>query len=180
MRTKYDWLKLKQEFTTGDWLTVADFFRLKGIPYNSRTRTNAKGWREKKIAYEKRVIAEVKEKTIESEAEIRLRQQRAAKYLQLKGLRKLEELPVEKIDAKEARKLLVDGLQQEREALGIEKEVKATQINIYQPGRTELDKFLENATYEQILELIAEVKKEKARRRSTRISASVKNKLYQA
>ncbi|MFZ5366502.1 MAG: hypothetical protein ACOZBZ_04430 [Patescibacteria group bacterium] len=177
MVRKYDWLKLQQEFITGGWLTVSDFFRSKGVPSNSRTRANAKGWREKKVAYGKRVIAEVREKTIESEAEIRLRQQRAAKYLQYKGLKKLEELPVEKLDTKEARKLLVDGLQQEREALGLDKDIKATQINISYPSRTELDKFIETATYEQILELIAEVKKEKARRKSTLACESLRNKL---
>jgi len=46
--------------------------------------------------------------------------------------------------------------------------MRALQINIGRSARTELDKFLESATYEQVLELIAEVKREKARRKSAR------------
>lgn len=158
MRAKYDFQRLRDEFIRGGWLTVAEFFRAKGIPSNSRTRSKAKGWRAAKAEYLKQVVAQTQQKAVESEVEIRLRQQKAAKYLQLIGLQKLETLPVETTE--EARKLIVDGLQQEREALGLDgKHIEATQVNIGFFPKTELDKFIEQASYEEVLEMIAELKR---------------------
>lgn len=89
---KYNWPELKDEFCRGRWLTVADFFRDKNIPNNSRTRKNAAGWRQDKIEYQRKVIAKTQEKTVETEAEIRIRQQRTALFLQSKGVEKMKEL----------------------------------------------------------------------------------------
>jgi len=153
---KYDWLKLKQEFVTGNWLTVADFFRDKNIPSNSRTRTHAKGWQGARVDYLKQVISQTQQKAIESEVDIRLRQQKGARLLQKKGLEKLNDLEINNIE--EARRLITSGLEQERLALGLDKNITATQVNIAQPGKTRLDEQIEKASYEELLQMIAELK----------------------
>lgn len=167
--TKYNWLKLRANFVSGDCLTVVEFFRAHNVPSNSRTRLNAKGWREERLEYQKKIIAQTQERTVESEAEIRLRQQREALLLQSKGLQRLKELPVERLD--DARKLLVDGLQQEREALGLGSErSERLQVAVDLLPHTDFDRMFKNLNYEQTLELIAGVKKEKERRESLKLS----------
>jgi len=158
MKIKYQWQQLKNEFVGGSWLSVAEFFRKKGIINNSRNRLNSKGWRKTKEEYQRRIVAQIQKRSTETEVEIRMRQHRAAKYLQLKGLQKLKDSPIQ--TAEEARKLIVDGLEQEREALGMnDKNLRATQINIDYSPKTKLDEFIEKATYEEILEMIAEIKR---------------------
>lgn len=156
MGRKYDWLKLKQEFVSGNWLTVADFFRDKSIPSNSRTRTNTKGWQGARAEYLKQVISQAQQKAVESEVDIRLRQQKEAKLLQKKGLEKLSELEITNIE--EARRMITSGLEQERLALGLDNKVTATQVNINQPGKTRFDELIEKANYEELLQMIAELK----------------------
>ncbi|MCL5090949.1 MAG: hypothetical protein M1514_02995 [Patescibacteria group bacterium] len=157
---KYDWLKLRQEFITGNWLSVANFFRDKNIPSNSRTRTKARGWQGARGDYLKQIISQAQQKAVESEVDIRLRQQKDAKLLQKKGLEKLSELEINNIE--EARRLITSGLEQERLALGLDKNITATQVNITPPGKTRLDKLIEKASYEEILQMIAELKQLKA------------------
>lgn len=154
---KYNWRQLQEEFTTGNWLTISQFFRDKGISNNSRNRTNARGWLESKVNYEKEVLTQARKTVIESEIEVRIRQQKASQLLQLKGLERLEDLSIQTID--EARKLIVEGMEQERQALGLDKDIQATQINVLPQGKTELDKRIENAGYEELLGMIAELKK---------------------
>lgn len=159
---KYDWVGLKDEFCRGRWLTIADFFRDKNITNNSRTRTNTAGWRQSKIDYQRKVIAKTQEMTAETEAQIRLRQQKVSLLLQSKGVEKMRDLSVDSID--EARKLVESGMIQEREALGLnEKDILSTQINVT-TSITEFDRIVKGMSYEDILRLIAEVKHEKSRR----------------
>ncbi|MFZ5366191.1 MAG: hypothetical protein ACOZBZ_02760 [Patescibacteria group bacterium] len=128
MSYKYNWSLLRAEFITGSWLTVSDFFRDKGISSNSRTRTNAKGWNGARVDYLKKVISQTQQKAIESETDIRIRQQQEAKLLQRKGLEKLDELEIRTVE--EARRLITSGLQEERLALGLDQKT-ATQVQSY-------------------------------------------------
>lgn len=160
MGRKYDWLKLKQEFITGSWLTITDFFRDKDIPSNSRARTNARGWQGARADYLKQIVSQTQQRAVESEVDIRLRQQKEAKLLQKKGLEKLNELEITNIE--EARRMITSGLEQERLALGLDNNVTATQVNITQPGKTRLDELVEKASYEELLQMIAELKQVKA------------------
>lgn len=165
---KYDWLTLKDEYCRGRWLSVSQFLHSKNVPYNSRTRSNATGWRQDKIEYQRKVIAKTQEKTIESEAEIRRRQQKASLLLQAKGVEKIRDLSVDSID--DARKLITDGLIQERQALGLDEDnLSSTQINISLPS-TEIDTLTNGKSYEEILGMIALIKKEKERRSKTDVN----------
>ena len=159
---KHDWEELKDEFCRGHWPTVADFLRSKKIPNNSRTRSNVAGWKQDKIEYQRKVTPKTQEKTAESESEIRLRQQKFALSLQSKGIEKMKDLSVNSID--EARKLVESGMIQERTALGLdEHDIPSTQINISAPT-AEFNRMVDGLSYEGILGLIAQVKREKERR----------------
>jgi len=159
---KYDWLRLRNEFISGDWLSLSDFFRDKKIKNNSRTRSVVTGWKEERRKYIHQTIQKVQEKALETEIDIRLRQQNISKKLQEKGLAAINNLPVRSLE--DARKVITSGLEQERAAVGIDsKHVSATQIN-FNYGRTNLDFKIEKMTYVELLEFIAEIKKEKESR----------------
>lgn len=160
-----DWLELKNQFVTGDWLTVSVFLRDQNIPNNSRSRFHTRKWKEEKLEYQSKVITQVQEKEMESVVEVRIRQVRAAKKMQEIGLRKLQELSPESAD--EARKLVTSGLQEERAALGMSDRgsgTNLTQVNVNLP-KTKFDEILEGKSFEELLELIVAIRKEKERRR---------------
>lgn len=160
-----DWLKLKDQFIRGNWQTVADFLREQNISNNSRSRTHTRNWKNERLEYQSKIITQVQEKEMESVVEVRIRQVQTAKKMQEIGLQKLQELSPESAD--EARKLVTSGLQEERAALGISdrgSETNLTQVNVNLP-KTKLDEMLDNASFEEILEFLAAIRKEKERRR---------------
>lgn len=162
MKKKYDWIKLKNDFVTGKYLTITDFFISKNVKNNSRSRINAKGWIEDRKSYNESVLVETKGQILESEVDIRLRQREIAKKLQEKGLEALNRLEVNNPD--DARKMITGGLEQEREALGLDnKHISATQVN-FNVGRTNWDEKIEKMDYSELLQFIAEIKREKERR----------------
>lgn len=165
---KYDWISLKNQFMIGNWLTVSDFFRGNKIKDNSRNRLHTKGWLIERREYQEEITRRTREQIIEKEIDIRLRQQKIAQQLQMKGLKELQNLPVKR--AEEARKLVVSGMEQEREALGIggKSETSLTQVNVSLP-KTRFDEILEGQNFEGILKLIAEIKKEKKRRSENQV-----------
>lgn len=163
--TQRNWLELKNQFITGDWLTISDFLLDQNIPNNSRSRLHTKGWREEKLDYQSKVITQVQEKEMESVVEVRIRQVQTAKKMQEIGLRKLQELSPETAD--EARKLVTSGLEQERAALGMSDRgsgTNLTQVNVNLP-KTKFDEILEGKSFEELLEFITAIRKEKERRR---------------
>lgn len=165
IKRRRDWLELKNQFVTGDWLTISDFLKDQNIPNNSRSRFHTKGWREEKIEYRSKIITQIQEKEMESVVEVRIRQVQAAKKMQEIGLQKLQELSPESAD--EARKLITSGLEQERAALGMSDKgsgTNLTQVNVNLP-KTKFDEILESNSLEDLLELIAAIRKEKERRR---------------
>jgi hypothetical protein len=153
---KYDWFKLKNSYITGDWLSVSNFLKTQGIKNNSRTRTSTKGWNKARVEYLKKVISQTQQKAIESETDIRLRQQQEAKLLQRKGIEKLDKLEIRTVE--EARRLITSGLEEEKLALGMDQKT-ATQVNIQPTAKTELDKLIERASFEELLLMIAELKR---------------------
>lgn len=165
MYAKYDWYKLKNEFVAGNWLTVADFFRGQCIKNNSRSRLSARGWLEDRRKYQEEVAFKTRQKVVEDEVAIRYRQQKLSHRLQLKGIKELENLPVRNVD--DARKLVVDGMREEREALGMDnrklKNTNLTQVNVSIP-KTNFDALLDNATHEELIELLVAIRAERARR----------------
>jgi len=168
--TRHNWDKLKQEYLVGDWLTVRDFLRDHKISLNNVNQVT--GWAREKKELTDKTLAVTKEKLIQGDAseivKIRERQARLARFMQLKGMKVLEN---EKLDvtADDARKMVVAGLQEERRAVGIDGSggdkgnTSLTQININGP-KTNLDKLVETLDYEGILGLIADLKRERTRR----------------
>lgn len=165
MNTRRDWIVLKDKFIRGDWQTVTDFFKEQDIPNNSRSRIHTRNWKNEKLEYQSRIITQVQEKEMESVVEVRIRQVQAAKKMQEIGLQKLQELSPETAD--EARKLITSGLEQERAVLGMSDRgsgTNLTQVNVNLP-RTKFDEMLDGKSFEELLEFIAAIRKEKERRR---------------
>lgn len=165
---KYDWVALKRDFITGDYRSIAAFLKAKGMPAFYVSNRHLAGWVTDKKAYQKNVIEAAAEKSlredIEDATKIRLRQARLARFMQLKGAEALKDPSMKIQSAEDARKLLTSGLEQERKALGMEgsdKPNSLTQnnININVGPKTQLDRMLEGASYEDILGLIAELKR---------------------
>ncbi|GEM_PF-3387111 len=166
---KRDWVELKKEFMLGDYVTAAEFRRAKKLPKWTIDKT--KGWSEEKKKMKEsalnKTMSRANDKEFEDLAEIRLKQARIARFMQLKGVAYLKDENVTFKSADEARKMINTGLSQERSALGLNNPEKKgdtnlTQINI--GGKTNFDKLLETLNYEGIIELIANIKRERDRR----------------
>lgn len=167
---RHNWDKLKQEYLTGDWVSVREFLRDRGISLNNVNQVS--GWSREKKELSAKTIEVTKEKLIQGDAseitKIRERQARLARFLQLKGAKVLEKEGLD-ITPDDARKMVVAGLQEERKAVGIEGSggdkgnTSLTQININGP-KTNLDKLVESLDYEGLLGLIADLKRERTRR----------------
>lgn len=177
--SKYNWGAIRQEFIRGDWKNVPDFLAEKGIPAFYAKHKNMFGVVGEKKEYQKTVIAQAAEKSLQEDVEdatkVRLRQARLARFIQLKGAEALKDPTLKIQTADEARKLLVSGLEQERRALGLEggdKPNSLTQININTGPKTQLDRMLEGASYEDILGLIAELKRSRAGRTVSEVDAN--------
>lgn len=174
---KYDWEKLKGEFLESDILTIREFFESKKIPLSNMVR--AAGWAKDKKEYQQKLVQKVAEKTVAITAdnilEARQRQARLARFAQVKGYEKLKSAKDDEFSVDDARKLVMGGLEQERRALGMEgggANPNLTQFNFNIGPKTNLDKELESMEYEEILELIADLKRIRARRNAPTINAS--------
>lgn len=62
---KYDWIALKQDFLLGEYKSVSDFFKQKGIKDNSRNRTYTKDWKNEKWKNSGKIVEKTVEKVIE-------------------------------------------------------------------------------------------------------------------
>jgi hypothetical protein len=164
---KYNWLELRQEYIHGEWKNLNDFLKDKGMPAYYRNNKHMAGLATEKKDYVKNVIEQAAEKSLEEDikdaTKVRLRQARLARFMQLRGAEALKDPSLKIQSAEDARKLLTSGLEQERKALGIDgggdKPNSLTQININAGPKTQLDRMLEGASYEDILGLIAELKR---------------------
>jgi len=161
--SKYNWEKLRAEFIAGEWTSVLQFLKDKKIAESNRKRT--KGWVDAKRNYQREVFRNSSKQLMDGEiqniADIRNRQARLARFLQLKGANYLQGANVKSVD--DARKLVVAGMGEERKAVGMEGNRQSfTQINI--GPKTNLDKLVEKMDYEELLELVAQLKRERARR----------------
>lgn len=176
---KYDWNKLKMEFLSGDFFSVSEFLRSKNMPTSetagSMQRATA-GWTEDKRRLKQQAVEKSAKRMFLGEyeqlEEVRLRQARLARYLQIKGASKLKTLEPQTVD--EARRLVVSGIEQERKSLEGDKAQgrppSLTQVNIGTVNTT-FDKMVENLNYEQLLEFIAELKRERIGRTLPAIDA---------
>ena len=166
-QTIFDWDKIKQEFLTGNWRSLKEFKRSKGI--KDTTVLKFRGWVKEREIHQKQLVEDSAKKTLQKEIEavsdIRLRQVRLSRFIQMKGAEKLRNAKTEEISIDDARKLVVTGMQEERKALGIDESGSGnsfTQVNIN--GRTNFDKLIEGLDYEGLLQFIAKIKRERTRR----------------
>lgn len=166
-RRVYDWEKLKHEFMTGNWPSLVEFQRQKGLKNTSNAKF--RGWVREREEFQKKMTEEVAKKAIQREmdeaADVRIRQARLSRFLQAKGAEKLKNAKQEDISIEEARKLTITGMEQERKALGLDGNNGGgnyTQVNIN--SRTNFDKLIEGLDYEGLLEFIAKIKRERTRR----------------
>lgn len=172
---KYDWVMLKEEFMAGPWLTVKEFMEHKDIPWNYHKK-NTKGWSAEKseLTVDQRELAIVTRKERSKSLakkilELERRQAYLSRFLQQKAIQKIKATDAEDLTVEEARKLLSLGMETERKVLryddipdgddgGKGKGNTYNQINFNQLG-TNFDKIIKEGSYEEIIELIAELKR---------------------
>lgn len=66
---KYDWKQLEKEYILSDCKSVSSFLKDKGIKNTSYTRSNTKGWKEKKRQNTDKKVTKTIDKVIEKESE---------------------------------------------------------------------------------------------------------------
>lgn len=160
---------LKIEFMQGPWETVEEFKKSKNIPIDDfDINEDMEEWEEEKTEIvENNLKVALGEAVPVSPQEIELtkrRQAEDARRLQRKGLKALEVFAPR--SAEEARRMIVSGFEQERAAMGISErggQPNLTQVNVNLP-KTKFDKIINEADFAGILKLIAEIKRERARR----------------
>lgn len=172
MRQIYDWDSLKQEFIHGHWLNISTFLVEKKLKNNSYSRQKTAGWLALKAEYHQDISEQARDRLVNNEIEIRTRQSRMARSLQLKGLKGLSKMKVE--TAEEARKLITSGMQEEREALGLnnnKKPIDFNQVNTSLP-KTHFDDMIDNLNAEQTLELLVKLREERKRRSNLQLTTT--------
>lgn len=169
----YNLPALKIEFLRGPWTNATEFRRVKGMSEKSDyLNKKMKGWsEEKKVVLTKGVEQAANmiiEHKVDDEMKVRERQARMARWMQLKGAEALKVTEPE--DADQARKLIVSGMQEERTALGLGNPrggaTNLTQVNVNLP-KTKFDAILDGADYTELVGLIAEIRRERAKRAGT-------------
>lgn len=169
------WKDLKLEFLKGPWVSVEDFARDKGDDFPELSKTiklKTIGWEVEKKALAPIVLEKASLSLIEAKAKqlqrVQQRHVKLAKLMQNKGQEALGELEV--TDIEQARKLLLTGMEQERAALKIGEKgggsQNLTQVNV-NLSKTKFDEILDGQDLEGLLELIANIRREKARRAGT-------------
>ncbi|MDZ4209638.1 MAG: hypothetical protein U1C56_00495 [Candidatus Curtissbacteria bacterium] len=169
---RYNWDAMKLEFMRGPWQLVSDFRRDKGLPSAEKSSyfsKQTKGWADEKRALISKATKEVaknlmSEKIREIE-NVRRKHMGIARTFQAKGIKGLKTLNFKDVD--EARKLILSGMNEERISLGITEKggnpSSLTQVNVTLP-KTELDEVIDAQDFRGVLKLVAQVKRERARR----------------
>lgn len=153
---KYNWKKLRGEYVRGDIETVREFLKEKKIPYTGNTAQKVVGWPSEREAYQRDLQDKISDKTIESvsetEAQVRSRQAKFARMLQLKAVRALQDQVPE--NAMESLRMLDTGLSQERQALDLNKpSIVAGNLNVAILN-TRYGKALQQMTYEELRKVL--------------------------
>lgn len=93
---KYDWKQLETEFILGDYKSVSEFLKTKGIKMSGSTKKQTKGWKEKKVQKEDKkstkIIEKVTEKQIDDTVEKIFNVRELAELLGIKVQEAAEEL----------------------------------------------------------------------------------------
>ena len=169
---KYDWTKLKNEYIRGDVISAVDFLSKKNIPLTGTTRTNIVGWSKEREEYQKELEEKTNEETIvkvaETTADIRARQARTAKMLQFKGVKYISDKDKAPENIDQARRLVVEGLREEREALDLNRRElpQVGSINIAVLN-TRYGEMLKGLNYGQLADILRRLDEESKSSRET-------------
>lgn len=71
---KHNWSELEQEYITGSYKSVREFFKIKGLSMNKSANEKVKGWNEKKQLKDNQKANKIIEKTIEKQSEIKAKE----------------------------------------------------------------------------------------------------------
>ncbi len=131
MVTFLKWGELKSEYLNGSIGTVSDFLRQKNIKRNGNSSRLTKGWSYQRLKYQEQLERAKREEEIKRvsqvEAEFVARRIRIARNLQFKALHSLAHQKPKTV--MQSLKMLVDGLREEREALGLNKNSRLGNAN---------------------------------------------------
>ncbi len=170
-----DWEQLRKSYLAGPWLSVTDFLKDKSIesPVGEESVIRfpqTVGWRREK---ESLLVIEVAKKKAMAEVEKKKSMVFRIKNRQARIVGKMIELGMEGLklykpnNMEETRKLLSTALTQQRAVMSMGQEggagSKYTQVNFNLP-KTRFDELLDGQSTEGLLELIAAVRRERARR----------------
>lgn len=157
-----DYGKLKKEYFEGDFKTLQDFKRAKGI--QESITAPFVGWKDEKILYnsskDREIIRMSKGNIVQTVEEIKQKQINLYNFMLEKAAAFYEDPNFVVTNAEDARRLAETSMQGIRKLSGMEDgggPKSLTQINI--TGKTNLDKLLETASHDEIIEYIAEVKR---------------------
>lgn len=162
MMKKINWIQLKHDYVFDSNESVSDFLKQQGFKLNGYTSRKTFGWSDERKTFQDRLDKEIASKTIDkvsdTESEIRARQVRLAKKLQTKALEALEKFSP--TSAEEARRMLVDGLKEEREATGINKNNQTVGTNIFDNPimKTRYAEPLKKMNYDQLIRVLQRLK----------------------
>ena len=172
-RPRYDWDLLKHEFMNGPWDSVVAFCKDKGFMIEDKKTKlifrRTKGWageKQKMMALAARNIPiDPLKREYEMAQSAKDRHIRMAKFLQQRGLAAIRKIDPKSAD--EARKMISTGIEQERLALGLDREKggqpSLTQVNLNFP-KTQLDSLIHGRDFAGLLKLVADIRRERARR----------------
>lgn len=71
---KHNWSELEQEYITGSYKSVREFFKIKGLSMNKSASEKVKGWNEKKRVKDNQKANKIIEKTIEKQSEMKAKE----------------------------------------------------------------------------------------------------------
>jgi len=166
---EYNWDALKLDFFKSDFLKIDGWWANKKLPVPPNIKDKTLGWMDEKNKYLKKNLSTTRNSLMTPDDKnpeiIRKTQLEYAKYLQLHAYSYL--IDHDPDSAEDARKMLISGMEQQRELVGMTNKAmrspNLTQVNVNLP-KTQVDKLLEGMDVHQILEFVAELKRERSRR----------------
>lgn len=156
---KYDWTKLKNEYIRGNTISAKDFLKENNVLITGSSYAKINGWQEEREQFQKELQEKTNEEVItkvaETTADIRARQAKTAKMLQFKGVKYISDKDKSPKNIDQARRLVVEGLREEREALDLNRrelpQVGSVNIAVF---NTRYGEMLKGLNYGQLADIL--------------------------
>lgn len=166
---EYNWDALKLDFYKSDFLKISDWWANKKQPQPPNMADKTLGWVDEKNKFLKKNLSATRNSLMTPNDKnpeiVRKKQLNYAQYLQLHAYSYL--IDHDPDSAEDARKMMISGMEQERELLGMTNKAmrtpNLTQVNVNLP-KTKVDELLDKMDVHQLLEFVAELKRERSRR----------------